>query len=74
MTTLANSATETLEPYTAVYGEGSQRRTWDGTGEGQERALHAKQLEYLRDVLPKCVDESPDRQLTLARFNRIRIV
>ena len=40
-----------LADRTVVYGQGA-RRLWSGEGVQQQLALHAKHLQYLRDVLP----------------------
>lgn len=45
-------STYTLPERTVVYGA-SSHRTWSGDGIGQQLALHAKQLAYLRDQIPK---------------------
>lgn len=44
---------EVLPDYTVVFGSENRRRVWSGEGIGQSRALHAKHLEYLRDVISK---------------------
>ncbi|WVW83230.1 hypothetical protein I302_105249 [Kwoniella bestiolae CBS 10118] len=56
-TTLLPSPTgqgnETLPSYTVVYGENSERRKWDGTGQVAEQNLREKHIEYLREIIPK---------------------
>ncbi|KAL7422232.1 hypothetical protein Q5752_002878 [Cryptotrichosporon argae] len=47
------AAAATVESYTVIYGSNSERRTWDGTGAEQERALRAKHTQFLRDIIPK---------------------
>lgn len=42
-----------LPERTVVYGAASEHRTWSGEGIGQQLALHAKHLVYLRDQIPK---------------------
>jgi len=51
--TAQDAPVETLPPYTVVYGEASERRTWDRTGEESEAYLREKHLEYLSEILPK---------------------
>lgn len=46
---------ERLEPYTVVYGASSARRKWDGKSAEGEDHLRTKHIEYLREILPKCV-------------------
>ncbi|WFD32418.1 hypothetical protein MSPP1_003465 [Malassezia sp. CBS 17886] len=46
------AAPETLPERTTTFADG-QRRLWSGEGVGQQLALHAKHLQYLRDELPK---------------------
>jgi dynactin-6 len=45
--------TDTLAPYTVVYGADSSRRVWDGSGETAELDLRQKHTEYLREIMPK---------------------
>lgn len=52
---------EVIEPYTVVFGEQSQHRTWDGSTLETERYLREKHVEYLREVLPKYVDGAASR-------------
>lgn len=51
--TIDEAEVETLPERTVVYGSDCTRRTWSGEGSGQTRALHAKHLAYLREMLPK---------------------
>ncbi|WWD15827.1 hypothetical protein CI109_100251 [Kwoniella shandongensis] len=51
--TLPPNTTETLPPYTVIFGADSDRRIWDGSGEVAEKALRGKHIEYLREVIPK---------------------
>ena len=44
---------ETLPPYTAVYGAESRRRKWSGEGEGQGEAYHQKQLAFQQEIMPR---------------------
>jgi dynactin-6 len=44
---------EDLPDQTVVFGHNNQRRLWSGEGVQQQEALHAKHLEYLREVIPK---------------------
>lgn len=45
--------TETLAPYTSVYGADSRRRVWSGEGEAQGEAYHAKQLAFQQEIMPR---------------------
>lgn len=42
----------TLRERTVIYGRDADEHTWSGHGIGQQLALHAKHLQYLRDTLP----------------------
>ncbi|EPQ26915.1 uncharacterized protein PFL1_05550 [Pseudozyma flocculosa PF-1] len=44
---------ESLPDRTVVFGHSASRRQWSGEGVKQQAALHAKHLEYLRDMIPK---------------------
>ena len=44
---------EELPDQTVVFGADSKRRLWSGEGAQQQAALHAKHLEYLRDIIPR---------------------
>ena|SRR5271154_1083594 len=44
---------EMLPDFTAVYGQGTERRIWSGRGKVQEADLRRKHAEYLREMLPK---------------------
>ena len=44
---------ETLPPYTSVYGSNSVRRKWSGEGEGQGEQYHQKQLAFQQEMLPR---------------------
>lgn len=48
----ADGVPDALVERTVVYGDGT-RRVWSGEGVGQQLALHAKHLVYLRDMLPR---------------------
>ena len=50
------STPQTLPPYTVVFGDDSDRRTWDRSSEVTEQILYAKHTEYLREVIPKYVN------------------
>ncbi|WWC61231.1 uncharacterized protein I303_103811 [Kwoniella dejecticola CBS 10117] len=45
--------TETIPPYTVVYGANSDKRKWDGTNQLAEQNLREKHIEYLREIVPK---------------------
>ncbi|KAM0752210.1 trimeric LpxA-like protein [Meredithblackwellia eburnea MCA 4105] len=49
----AVSDIEKLQDYTVVYGSESKRRKWTGEGVGQAKALHAKHLASLTELIPK---------------------
>ncbi|WWD01523.1 hypothetical protein V866_008468 [Kwoniella sp. B9012] len=51
--TLQEGEIETIPPYTVIYGENSERRKWDGTGQLTEQNLREKHIEYLREIVPK---------------------
>jgi tetrahydrodipicolinate N-succinyltransferase len=40
---------------TVVYGSASAARTWDGSGEAQEREVRVNATAFLREILPKYV-------------------
>lgn len=42
-----------LSERSVIYGLNSEHRVWNGDGVGQQAALHAKELVYLRDTIPK---------------------
>lgn len=46
---------EILPDRTVVYGDRSERRIWDGSGEMGEREMKSKMRDYLREVVPKSV-------------------
>lgn len=48
-----DTGSETLEPYTVIYGGDSERRKWDGKNLEAEQNLRIKHLQYLREILPK---------------------
>ena len=48
-----SNGTESLPPYTVVFGEFADKRIWDGTNESMERILYKQHIHYLREVIPK---------------------
>jgi len=47
------SSIETLPSRTVVFGADCTRRVWSGEGLRQATALHAKHLDYLREMIPR---------------------
>lgn len=59
LSTDTSPSPETTPPYTVIYGEDSDRRIWDRSTEVTERNLRQKHIEYLREIIPKCVAFAP---------------